>query len=218
MMQLTHKQVQSLVEGRESLSAEMQAAVETHLAHCHECQHFAAMITQLQRNTWNPYPKQNLTSTQKQVIVQQITRPVHKNSAQPPQPISRNRPLNAPIYSNRWAMATVVLLLLVGAFGFITQSRWQPLADSVSTVSMTNEHSPSLPDGLVIRAMDLDHDWGIVGPAMDDAYADHWGAIPDEIIDAVVQSQPVDEEVDEEPPEDESYSNGPGRCFIALDG
>lgn len=75
--------------------------------------------------------------------------------------------------------------------------------------------TPSLPNGLTLREMDLDNDWEIVGPAMDDAYADHWGAIllPDE-------EETQEEEVDDEDgtPSDESFSNAPGYCFIVLDG
>jgi len=75
--------------------------------------------------------------------------------------------------------------------------------------------TPSLPDGLTLREMDLDNDWDIVGPAMDDAYADHWGAI---LLPAEEKTQ--EEELDEEydTPSDESFSNAPGYCFIVLDG
>src|SRR5687768_16501237 len=37
---------------------------------------------------------------------------------------------------------------------------------------------PTLAPHLTIREMDLDNDWEIVGPTMDESYADHWGAIP----------------------------------------
>jgi len=74
---------------------------------------------------------------------------------------------------------------------------------------------PSLPDGLTLREMDLDNDWEIVAPAMDDAYADHWGAI---LLPAEedIQEEELDEEDDT--PSDESFSNAPGYCFIVLDG
>jgi len=68
-------------------------------------------------------------------------------------------------------------------------------------------------DGLVLREMDLDNDWGIVGPAMDDAFADHWGAI---LLPA--EDKTREEEVDDDDtPSDESFSNAPGYCFIVLD-
>jgi len=77
---------------------------------------------------------------------------------------------------------------------------------------------PSLPD-LIIRAMDLDNDWDIVGPAMDEAFADHWGHIPEGSFEAVEQDQANPEsEAASERPTDDSYSNAPGYCFIALDG
>jgi GNAT superfamily N-acetyltransferase len=74
---------------------------------------------------------------------------------------------------------------------------------------------PALPDHWVLREMDLDQDWEIVGPAMDDAYADHWGAItlsPADSLPAGEQA-PVSDAVG-----DESYSNSPGLCFIVLAG
>lgn len=87
--------------------------------------------------------------------------------------------------------------------------------------------APELPTGLVMRPMDLAEDWEIVGPAMDAAFADHWGTVsfepdpepasgaePDAGAPVGAAEQP--EEAGE--PEDESYSNAPGFCFIALDG
>lgn len=84
-----------------------------------------------------------------------------------------------------------------------------------------------LPAALAMRPMDLDRDWEIVGPAMDAAFADHWGTV-DFGLDEGQSSEtgpgsgaPTgDEEQPEEAgePEDESYSNAPGFCFIALDG
>ena len=62
--------------------------------------------------------------------------------------------------------------------------------------------------------MDLEHDWGIVEPAMDDAFADHWGAIL-----PLEESLPVEEETPVgDVTEDESYSNTPGLCFVVVDG
>ncbi|HVF25389.1 MAG TPA: GNAT family N-acetyltransferase [Anaerolineales bacterium] len=72
---------------------------------------------------------------------------------------------------------------------------------------------------LILREMDLDHDWGIVEPAMDEAYADHWGAISLGTFEAVEQEKSEITESNEEGlPEDSSYSNAPGYCFIVLDG
>lgn len=77
-----------------------------------------------------------------------------------------------------------------------------------------------LADGLTLREMDLDNDWDIVGPAMDEAFTDHWGAIPS----AEPETETAEEEKDEDPadeqelPSDDSFSNAPGYCFIVLDG
>jgi mycothiol synthase len=71
-----------------------------------------------------------------------------------------------------------------------------------------------LPKNLSIRPMDLDNDWDIVGPAMDEAFADHWGVIPPaEIVEA-----PHEVNEEDETPSDDSFSNAPGHCFIILDG
>jgi GNAT superfamily N-acetyltransferase len=80
---------------------------------------------------------------------------------------------------------------------------------------------PTLPHGLTLRPMDLDNDWDVVGPAMDAAYADHWGVIPTapaglEGDDA--DDPELDADDEEAPPSDTSYSNAPGACFIVLDG
>ncbi len=74
---------------------------------------------------------------------------------------------------------------------------------------------PTVPDNMVIRAMDLDEDWDIVGPAMDEAYTDHWGAIS---LPFVVTSSDEEQLQEVLEPEDDSYSNAPGVCFIALAG
>ena len=77
----------------------------------------------------------------------------------------------------------------------------------------------SLPIGLILREMDLDHDWEIVGPAMEEAFTDHWGKISAEYLESEHKEREVnDSEVRPEPPTDDSYSNAPGHCFIVLDG
>lgn len=78
---------------------------------------------------------------------------------------------------------------------------------------------PVLPRNLTLREVDLDNDWDIVGPAMDEAYADHWGAIPAGSFEPSQQAEAdAGESDDEETPEDTSYSNSPGYCFIVVDG
>ena len=74
---------------------------------------------------------------------------------------------------------------------------------------------PALTPGLILRQMDLDNDWDIVGPAMDEAYADHWGAIAPEALE--VGSEVNETREGEDEPEDSSYSNSPGYCFVVLD-
>jgi GNAT superfamily N-acetyltransferase len=83
--------------------------------------------------------------------------------------------------------------------------------------------APHLIDPLRLREMDLDNDWDIVRPAMDEAFADHWGAIvePEESATGVQAQHPdLNEPSQEEEKlvEDESYSNAAGFCFIAMNG
>lgn len=74
--------------------------------------------------------------------------------------------------------------------------------------------APQLPSHLTARPMDLEQDWEIVGPAMDEAFADHWGTIPP-LPEAAETSDEQPEEDDI--PVDSSYSNAPGFCFIICD-
>jgi len=78
---------------------------------------------------------------------------------------------------------------------------------------------PALSSNLFVREMDLAHDWDIVDPAMEEAFADHWGNTPAEYLEN--GSNEIPEAAAEEKavsPRDDSYSNAPGYCFIALDG
>jgi len=72
------------------------------------------------------------------------------------------------------------------------------------------EQPPDAPArvGMVtIQAMDLGHDWERVLPAMDEAYADHWGTVPAQFA----QSTPARPSG----PVDRTYSNAPGFCFLS---
>jgi mycothiol synthase len=78
---------------------------------------------------------------------------------------------------------------------------------------------PSPPSGLILREMDLDNDWDIVGPAMDEAFTDHWGNIPVEYLESTNEEKTENESVETpDQPTDDSYSNAPGYCFLVLDG
>ncbi|MDQ2690971.1 MAG: GNAT family N-acetyltransferase [Chloroflexota bacterium] len=73
----------------------------------------------------------------------------------------------------------------------------------------------TLPSPLTLRQMDLENDWGIAGPAMDEAYADHWGAIPPGSYEI---ERGITDQIGEDVPEDPVYSNAPGYCFLILEG
>jgi mycothiol synthase len=99
--------------------------------------------------------------------------------------------------------------------GYQRAREWMHLVVDMSQPPLV----PALDSRLTLREMDLDNDWDLVGPAMDDAYADHWGAIPPgsyESSDPAVED--MDETNEEDNSEDASYSNSPGYCFIVLDG
>jgi ribosomal protein S18 acetylase RimI-like enzyme len=77
-----------------------------------------------------------------------------------------------------------------------------------------------LPEGILIRAL-VPEDWSKVGPALEEAFQDHWGILTED-----VQVKPQDEEpaaeAETEPvvggDEAKLYFNTPGLCFVALDG
>lgn len=79
---------------------------------------------------------------------------------------------------------------------------------------------PRLAAHYTLREMDLDNDWETVSPAMDEAYADHWGSIPPGSFESGKPESSGTNEPDEgeQAPQDSSYSNAPGYCFIVLDG
>ena len=79
---------------------------------------------------------------------------------------------------------------------------------------------PPLAPHLTLREMDLENDWDLVGPALEDAFATHWGAIPPGSYETVREEDSQENESvnKEETPEDASYSNTAGYCFIILDG
>jgi mycothiol synthase len=75
--------------------------------------------------------------------------------------------------------------------------------------------APAVSNDLRIRPMDLAHGWDLAGPAMDEAFSDHWGAITLEPGEAAIDDQPAPAL---DMPEDDSYSNAPGFCFLCLAG
>lgn len=100
-------------------------------------------------------------------------------------------------------------LRLFVANGYAKVREWLHLVIEFSTPPPW----PTVPAGFHLRPMDLDNDWELVGPAMDEAFANHWGA-----ISLPPNDQPaINEEASEAQPEDESYSNAPGFCFLILD-
>jgi GNAT superfamily N-acetyltransferase len=96
---------------------------------------------------------------------------------------------------------------------------FRPVREWVHLVLEMDEEPfiPPLPSNLTLREMDLEDDWDIVGPAMDEAFADHWGNIPAEFVETEGDKR-EDNNNEIEQPTDDSYSNAPSYCFIVLDG
>lgn len=69
-----------------------------------------------------------------------------------------------------------------------------------------------IPDGMRICLFDLDNDWDVVGPVMDEAFKDHWGSY------SLPETAHSESEEEEEPPQDFSYSNADGYCFVVMAG
>ncbi|MEM7112616.1 MAG: GNAT family N-acetyltransferase [Chloroflexota bacterium] len=79
---------------------------------------------------------------------------------------------------------------------------------------------PELPEGVEIRPLQ-DSDWDKVGPALGEAFEDHWGLLnyetPDEAETETDQPEAADQQEDSFV-EDPDYFNSPGLCFVAWAG
>lgn len=98
--------------------------------------------------------------------------------------------------------------------GYIKMREWVHMELELSETPVIQ----TLPENMTLREMDLDNDWDIVGPAMDEAFADHWGSIPPSSVKETPEEIQDDENDEDETPTDDSFSNAPGYCFIILDG
>ncbi|HQU35413.1 MAG TPA: GNAT family N-acetyltransferase [Anaerolineales bacterium] len=83
-------------------------------------------------------------------------------------------------------------------------------------IQLKSEHP--LSGDMKIRSFDLDNDddWDLVSPVQDAAFMDHWGAYS---LPPLESAEPeVEENHEDEPVIDPSYSNAQGYCFIAFVG
>lgn len=96
--------------------------------------------------------------------------------------------------------------------GYVKARTWMHLENELKAAPP----SPVIPCEMRLREIDLENDWELIGPAMDEAFADHWGAIILPLVDTSSEEQTP--EIDDEPPEDETFSNSPGFCFVILNG
>ncbi|MCA9951659.1 MAG: GNAT family N-acetyltransferase [Anaerolineales bacterium] len=94
--------------------------------------------------------------------------------------------------------------------GYTKIREWMHLAVELDKLPVV----PPLPDNFHLREMDLEHDWDIVGSAMEEAFADHWGVISMSFSETVTTEEQM---TNADIPEDETYSNTPGLCFLLMD-
>ncbi len=81
-------------------------------------------------------------------------------------------------------------------------------------IQLEREHP--LSGDVKIRSFDLDNDdWDLVSPVQDAAFMDHWGAYSLPPVESAEPEQAEDNNEDE-PVIDPSYSNAQGYCFIAF--
>lgn len=122
--------------------------------------------------------------------------------------------VKAVLQVNLYPAETEALRLFAHA-GFAPVREWLHLVVALTAPPP----APTLPAGLVLRPMDLENDWDLVSPAMDAAFADHWGTLTLPPEDAPAPEDETETSTAAEPPPtDDSYSNAPGFCFVALDG
>ena len=110
---------------------------------------------------------------------------------------------------------TALDFLLANGFSFARQ--WIHMAVEMETAPA----KPLMADGITIKLLDPARDWPKVDPALDEAFADHWGH-----VDEATLLPPAEEKAtpkpgsasDPEPIVDDPYWNSSGLCFVAWDG
>ena len=79
--------------------------------------------------------------------------------------------------------------------------------------------APVFPPGITVRELDQRSDWPQVGPALDEAFMDHWGQIGMAADPAPSPDPPADGQPSTATAiEDDPYFNSAGLCFVALHG
>ena len=78
---------------------------------------------------------------------------------------------------------------------------------------------PTWPEGIDVRPLQ-NTDWSKVGPALSEAFRDHWGQIEYQADDPVEPAAKEKTDPSKKDPEafDPKYFNSPGLCFVAWDG
>jgi ribosomal protein S18 acetylase RimI-like enzyme len=104
---------------------------------------------------------------------------------------------------------------LLAQHGFSLVRTWIHLAIDMLAPPLP----PHWPEGIAVRPMNQRRDWPMVGAAMDEAFADHWGQLP---ASGAEPDPPGDasagEDADGGEEEDDPYSNSRDHCFVALAG
>lgn len=77
--------------------------------------------------------------------------------------------------------------------------------------------APVWPEGINVRLLEPP-DWAKVGPALDEAFRDHWGAIDFEEGESEGDDSAPNPRVTDPEAFDNRYFNSPGLCFVAWNG
>ena len=110
---------------------------------------------------------------------------------------------------------TALDFLLANGFSFARQ--WIHMAVEMETAPA----KPLMAGGITIKPLDPARDWSKVDPALDEAFADHWGHVDEAALLSPTERKaaPEPESASEpEPIDDDPYWNSSGLCFVAWDG
>ena len=108
-----------------------------------------------------------------------------------------------------------------GARALLGQEGYHPAREWIHLTVTLDEPPPApvWPAGVTVRELDPRTDWPRVGPALDEAFMDHWGQLNMPPEPAPAPDPPADEQPSTEAAiEDDPYFNSAGLCFVVMHG
>lgn len=109
-----------------------------------------------------------------------------------------------------------------GAKALLSQEGYHPVREWIHLEVTLNQPppAPAWPPGITVRELDPHSDWLQVGPALDEAFIDHWGQfnMPPATTPDPPEDEPPVEPTAEATIKDDPYHNSAGFCFVALHG